>query len=135
MKQMWLLIAAIILSSCVSAGVEVTQKQAASLEKGVTTYADVIARFGKPTTVMLRADGTKFVSYVYMHGQPKPQTFIPIVGAFAGGADVKSNSVSLMFDKDGILTDFTASETNVGAGTGIVGGAYRQPVDQPREAQ
>ena len=133
-KTASVLIAVLVLTSCVSAGVEITQNQVASLQKGITTYSDVLGRFGKPTSVMLRGDGSKIVSYVYIHGQPRPQTFIPIVGILAGGSDVKSNSATLVFDKNGVLTDYYALETNVGAGIGAAGGTYREQTDQPREA-
>jgi outer membrane protein assembly factor BamE (lipoprotein component of BamABCDE complex) len=134
MKKLTLLLFCLLLAACVSAGVEVTQNQVASLQKGVTTYSDVVARFGKPTSVMLRSDGSKIVSYVYVHSQARPQSFIPIIGPFVGGADAKSNAATLVFDNNGILTDYYASETNVGAGTGAAGGTYREQTDQPREA-
>ncbi|MGD9724778.1 MAG: hypothetical protein AB7M05_08610 [Alphaproteobacteria bacterium] len=101
---------AFALSGCTrSGGVLVTEDQAAQFEKGKATYAEVINRLGKPTTTMSFANGTKAASYSFAEAKTKPETFVPIVGLFAGGADLKTNSVTFMFNQEGVLTDYMSS--------------------------
>lgn len=113
---------AAVLSACShSGGVQVTPEQAAQFEKGKSSYSDVVAKLGKPTSTVDFANGTKAASYSYAQVGTRPETFIPIVGAFAGGSDVKSNMVTFMFDQKGMLTDYmsTASQSSskLGGGT------------------
>ena len=61
--------------------------------------------------------------YRYMQSQAKAANFIPIVGAFAGGADTENTNVTLDFDKDSLLTNYSASQGSSSMGTGINSGA------------
>lgn len=81
---------------------------------------------------MRNADGTTMLMYVYSEVSTRPSTFIPIVGAFVGGMDTKSNSVTLRFDKDGKLLYYSSSEIALGTASGIAVDAA--PVtNQPRK--
>jgi len=123
-----------VLAACAAAGVKVSDEQVAKLTKGQTTYAQVIASLGRPTSEITRSDGSRFVVYSYAQTQVRGSTFIPIVGAFAGGGDTSSQAVVLTFDRTGVLQDYTSSKTQIGSGTGLSSGTGPQPqIDQPRQ--
>src|SRR5882757_4441545 len=82
-----LLGAAVVLAGCVAGGVKVEERQLASFQKGQTTYAQVVGRLGAPTSSTLMPDGRRMIIYTYVQTQARPESFIPIVGAFVGGAD------------------------------------------------
>jgi outer membrane protein assembly factor BamE (lipoprotein component of BamABCDE complex) len=124
---------AIALSACASSGVKIDQSKMASLHKGQTTYSEVIQRFGRPTNDTITADGSRMVMYHYFSAQAHPENFIPIVGAFAGGADTETTMVMLQFNQNGILTTYTSSQGGSGMGMGFEG--ISQDRKSPREVE
>ncbi|MFD2234830.1 hypothetical protein [Phaeospirillum tilakii] len=129
-------ISVVALAGCAASGVQVKEEQLAQFEPGKTTVQDVVASIGKPSNQMLLPDGSRVLVYSYAQVQTRPETFIPIVGAFVGGADMKTNSATLTFDRAGLLKTVSASSGATGTGMGLSSGASapdRVP-DQPRQA-
>lgn len=135
MKTILILFAALLLSACVSVGVQVKEDQLKTFEKGKTTVADVKAVLGEPNMTALQSDGSRSLMYVYTQAQPRPASFIPIVGAFVGGADSRSNTVTLNFDHAGVLLDYSSMESKFGSGTGFAAGTPMPQTDQPKQAK
>lgn len=131
------LIAALVLSAtligCVATGVQVTNEQAASFQKGTSTQADVEARLGRPTTTSILPNGERYVSYTYVRAQARASSFIPIVGPLVGGADSTSTVVLFRFSPDGKLIDYTSTSSQFGTGTGFAAGSPIEQSDQPRQ--
>lgn len=128
----WLTVA-IFVASCAATGVRITDSQVAALKKGETTRSDVITAFGQPTTQVRQADGTTTVLYTYAEARTRPETFIPIAGAFIGGVDSRSNHVSLRFDASDKLIDYTTAESATGTGLGAMAGSIERVPNQPRK--
>lgn len=134
------LVAAVVLlltlAGCATVGREVTESQLQGLAKGKTTMDEVVARLGKPTSSASTLEGKRFISYVFAHAQARPESFIPIVGAFVGGTDVRSTMVTFTFDRDGKLEGYVQSQSATGSGTGLAAGEYRAPDRSlPQEAK
>jgi outer membrane protein assembly factor BamE (lipoprotein component of BamABCDE complex) len=94
MRYVSVIAALFAFTACVSMGTKVDQDKLAQFQKGKTTYAEVIQQLGKPTQSTLNADGSRRIMYTYMQSQAKAANFIPIVGAFTGGADTENTNVS-----------------------------------------
>lgn len=133
MKRLIALVAAVALAGCASSGVQVKPEQMTEFKKGVTTEAEVIQKLGRPNMVRTDGNGGKMLIYAYAQSQVRAATFIPVVGALAGGADVKSTSAMFMFDANGKLMDYSNSASEYGSGTGLAAGAPMQQIDQPRQ--
>ena len=123
MRYVSVIAALFALTSCMSMGTKVDQDKLARFEKGKTTYTQVMEQLGKPTQSTLNSDGSRRVVYTYMQSQAKAANFIPIVGSFVGGADTENTSVMLDFDKDSVLTGYSATQGSSSMGTGINSGA------------
>lgn len=123
----------VVLAGCAASGVRVTDDQLSTLKPGETTEAQAVAAFGKPTMRMRQADGSVLVMYTYIEVSTRPETFIPFVGAFVGGADSRTNTVTLRFGPDGSLMDTSASESQIGTGTGLAAGAPDPRLPQPQK--
>jgi hypothetical protein len=121
-------------ASCMSAGVKVEERQLAGFQKGQTTYAQVVAQLGSPTSNTLLPDGHRMIMYTYTQAQARPESFIPLVGPFVGGADARSNMVMLTFDQSGILLSYSSTASQYGVGNGMESGnkAEDRVPDQPR---
>lgn len=132
MKTVICVMVACVLAGCAASGVKVSERHMESLQPGVTTRADVIRLLGEPTSVSTHFDGTSMMVYSHVRAQARPASFIPIVGAFAGGSDVSASTVMLRFDASGRLMDTSTNQTNVGTGLGFQAGPAVQPLDQPR---
>jgi len=104
----------IALAGCANSGVMVSEQQAAQFKKGVTTEHDIVAALGQPT-ITATHDGTRVLSYGGARIQARAASFIPIVGIFAGGADVNSSAVTFVIRADGLLEDTTTMQQVVGS--------------------
>lgn len=134
MKKFAALLLVAMIYGCASTGVEVNNEQLSQFKEGVTTESEVVAKLGQPNTVSQTPHG-KTLIYVYAHAQARPASFIPIVGIFAGGADVRSTSATFNFDKSGVLKSVYSSQSAQGTGTGFAAGQPIQQVDQPRQQE
>jgi outer membrane protein assembly factor BamE (lipoprotein component of BamABCDE complex) len=120
MSRLPALLIVIVLGGCgTDSGTKIDSSQLAQFTVGQTTYNQVAASLGTPSTLQTRSDGSRTAAYSHLSASPRAATFIPIVGAFAGGADVHSETVVFQFDRRGVLTDYTTSQTQACSGTGV----------------
>lgn len=127
--------AALLLSACGATGVQVKPDELTSFKKGVTTEPDVIAKLGNPTSQTITSDGNTMIMYNYMAYQTRAQSFIPIAGAFVGGADVQSSMVMFRFGPDGKMIDYTANNGAMGSATNLAAPSTPTTPAQPSAAQ
>ncbi len=107
----------LLLAGCAATGVQVSESAAMQFKEGSSTEAEILAKLGKPTTVM-RTGATKMLVYSGYQSQVKGATFIPIVGAFAGGGDYSLTSAVYEIDAAGVLQRVSYSNTNSGTRLG-----------------
>jgi len=135
-KYYCLLLITTLIGGCVSAGREVTQKDMAGIEKGKTTTVDVKSRLGKPNSQTIDSEGRQIYTYFFIHSQARPESFIPIVGAFVGGADTRNSYTTFIFDSEGILQSYTQSEGGIGAGQNMSSTGYQaEDRQEPKASQ
>jgi outer membrane protein assembly factor BamE (lipoprotein component of BamABCDE complex) len=127
---------ALCLSGCISVGRPFEQSSVEKLQKGETTRAQVLALFGSPDQVTRDSSGTESFYYYFCKTTPSAATFVPVVGAFAGGGTIQQQSLTVVLAA-GIVQDFTsmqsASETGYGATAG--GSATVPEVEQGKRPQ
>ena len=83
----------------------------AKIEEGKSTKADVRALVGDPTKVNFDTSKNEIWEYVYTKASAKPASFIPIIGIFAGGADMIGNTLTILFDKNGVVEKVGSGKT------------------------
>lgn len=115
-----LFVVVVLLSGCASYGNKIDSNYANSIEKGVTTEQEVVSAMGQPMTVSVTPDGLKLYYYIYTRSQAKASTFIPIVGAFAGGADTETQILQIWFDDAGVVQNFAYNKSNSEVKTGLL---------------
>jgi hypothetical protein len=124
-----------VLTGCMSTGVEVSQEQTASFKTGSTTQQDVVTRLGPPTSRTTMPDGSQVMVYSFAASQARAASFIPIVGAFVGGADSRASTVMFQFAPDGTLKATTRSDSAMGSRMGTVTTAAPMATAQPVAAK
>ena len=118
-----LIILATVLAGCAASGVQVTEQQAQGFQVGKSTYAEVVAGLGEPTTVNSSSKGERVAVYSYSAVSSRPQNFIPYIGPLVSGYDTKSSAVTFIFDSKGILRETTSSQNSMGGGANLAAGS------------
>jgi outer membrane protein assembly factor BamE (lipoprotein component of BamABCDE complex) len=113
----------IVLAGCAASGVKVSEQQAQSFKVGTSTYQDVVAALGEPTSNTVSSDGTRVASYNYSAIRSQPQNFIPYLGPLVAGYDNQSSAVNFTFDKRGVLTASSSSQSGMGTGANLAAGS------------
>lgn len=119
MKALLVCLAIITLSGCASYGSKIDANYATSMVKGETTQSDAVRHLGKPISTARNSNGDTILTYMYVKSKAKASTFIPIAGAFMGGANTETNYLIATFDKDGILKDWNYTESSSETNTGL----------------
>lgn len=101
----------LLLSGCMSTGTQVEFNDVNKFVKGQTTLEQVIGSLGQPQSVVTNSNNETIIVYTRIDTSVDAATYIPIVGAFAGGATSTVESYTFTFDKNNILTDWTATNT------------------------
>ena len=112
-----------LLTGCAASGVKVDEQQAQSFKVGTSSYSDVVGKLGPPTTNNLASDGTRSAVYTYDSMRSQPQNFIPYIGPLVAGYDSQSSSVTFTFDRKGVLTGTTSSQTGMATGANLAAGS------------
>ena len=121
-RYIFLIVALFAITACVSMGTKIDQENGSQFVPGKTTYAEAIQQLGKPTQSTMNSDGTRTAMYMYTQSQINAANFIPVVGMFVRGSESKNTIVALNFDRNSLLTHYTASEGSTSVGTGLTSG-------------
>ncbi len=108
-----------VLASCASSGVQVTEQQAQAFKVGQSTYPEVVATLGEPTSVTSSSNGNRVAVYSYAAVASRPQNFIPYIGPWVSGYDTKSSAVTFVFDSKGVLRETSSTQNNLGSGANL----------------
>ncbi len=120
-----LLLLAGMLAACATAGNESLRHETAEtldskLEKGKTTKQQVQVALGDPASTDFTDSGNEIWKYQHIRATAKATNFIPVVDLLAGGQDVKKKQLSLFFDEQGILKNYSMLETESEVRTGLI---------------
>ena len=102
---------ALTLGGCATSGTKINDAQMATIEKGKTTYDELVARLGTPTTLTALEDGSRVATYAYAKGNSA--ALVPVVGLFAGGFKVDGITRTFIFDQSGVLKDYSTTTTHI----------------------
>jgi outer membrane protein assembly factor BamE (lipoprotein component of BamABCDE complex) len=108
-----------VAAGCMSVGRKLDQSKLEQIKKGETTRQEVVALIGSPDQVLTDASGKTIFTYTFVRSKVKGETYIPIYGSFAGGANVQTQMYQVTFGPDGKVVDYISSygatESGVGA--------------------
>lgn len=111
-----------LVAGCAASGVKVSEQQAESFKVGSSTYSEVVAALGEPTSTTVAANGARTAAYNYTSMRSQPQNFIPYIGPLVAGYDNQSSAVTFTFDQRGVLTGTTSSQSGMGTGANLAAG-------------
>jgi hypothetical protein len=86
-----------------SSGRKIDSKSITAIEKGKTTRWQLLDVLGPPASVTISHDGKKLLQYAYIEVKTKAASYIPVVGLFAGGPDVSTQSLQVVCDQNDTL--------------------------------
>ena len=103
-----LLACVLLITGCASAGTNFDESKIAQIKKGETTEAELIEMFGATQNRITNSDGATTLIWSYAQSTVSGQSFIPIAGAFMGGAHTTAKSLTVTL-ADGKVRDYTFS--------------------------
>lgn len=114
----------LILTGCASVGNErirnVSQKELSSkVVKGVTTKAQVREYLGAADSTSFTDSGNEIWRYAHVKATAKPINFVPVVSIFKSGTNEEKKEIVFFFDKNGVVQNYTMSETKGESRQGI----------------
>jgi len=118
------LLTIIVLSGCASTAGnqsiknETQQSIASKIIKGRTTKQDISREFGDPTRKTTVDTNQDMWFYSIMNSNMSVMSYIPIVGIFSNGTDMKSKALTVTFQGDKVA-NWTFSESNDTVHTGL----------------
>ncbi|ANB78095.1 hypothetical protein AYM40_37110 (plasmid) [Paraburkholderia phytofirmans OLGA172] len=128
MKSLFLAIAvAMLCAGCATSVGNVAMKEQsaesinAQITEGKTTKAEIQSTLGSPSKVSFNEMGVEQWTYEYARSTPKAINFVPIVSAFARGADVHKKQLLILFDDAGRVKKFTFSDSVDELKAGLLG--------------
>jgi outer membrane protein assembly factor BamE (lipoprotein component of BamABCDE complex) len=101
-------IAGVILAGCASVGNNFDENKVSQIRKGETTEADLVQMFGQPQGRGMNSEGQANLTWMYTQANVKGESFIPFAGAFVGGTQSKSKTLTVVL-QDGKVKSFTSS--------------------------
>jgi len=102
------IVTGILLTACSTSGHKVSQGEVDTIRVG-DTKADVQARIGPPDQTSRSIAGGDNWIYAYSRSSPNAKRFIPLLGTFIGGRNVETQTVTVMFDPSGRVSDVTTA--------------------------
>lgn len=118
------LLTLIVLSGCASTAGnqsiknETQQSIASKIFKGRTTKEDIQKQFGEPTRKTTVDTNEDMWFYSIMNSNMSAMSYIPIVGLFSNGIDMKSKNLTITFTGDKV-ENWAFSESNDSVHNGI----------------
>ncbi|KVV07391.1 outer membrane protein assembly factor BamE [Burkholderia ubonensis] len=114
----------IALTGCASAGNQTLRTADQSqieqhIVKGKSTKADVVAYLGAAESVSFTDSGLEIWQYTYAKQTSKAINFVPVVGIFAGGADVDKKVLTILFNDKGVVMKSTYAASKGEIRTGL----------------
>lgn len=119
-KMSVLMFVSVLFLGCTTMGHRIDQASIEKIKKGQTTKKEVLQWMGSPYQVSNDGNGNTTFFYMYSNYAPKPQTFIPILGALVGGSNMENQSVMVFFGTDGVVKDITSSTGSTEVGMGLL---------------
>ena len=109
----------LLVIGCATYGRKLDQSKVDQIEKGKTTRQEVLSLIGSPDQMTRDGNGNVTLTYMFVRATAKPASYIPIVGAFAGGANVQNQMVMVTVGPDGVVSDVISTQGANETGYGL----------------
>jgi outer membrane protein assembly factor BamE (lipoprotein component of BamABCDE complex) len=80
------------------------------IKEGVTTKEQVKQSLGNPSSTTLTENGLEIWKYAYARGVPQADAYIPFARFISSTVTVSSKEVTILFDKNNVVSKITTSE-------------------------
>ena len=98
------------------------EDMAKTIIKGKTKKEEISKALGEPQSVDFTGTGDEKWTYKNMASTAKLTNFIPIVGALSSGTDDKTRTLVILFNKQGVVSNYSYSISEGETVGGLIGG-------------
>lgn len=95
-------------------GVPITDELVASIQEGVTTKAELIAKLGQPFSATRMPDGSEMLMWNYTETQRLGRTENNVFFGSRYGVSANATVLNVTFTNDGVVKMFTKSSSTYG---------------------
>jgi len=113
---------ATLCTGCYSVGRRIDQDAVTKIKKGETTKAEVLKLLGSPDQIMDDGMGNTTWTYMFVKSTVSAATFIPIVGAFAGGSKTQHQTVTVSIGENNKVNQVFSMYGGLESGMGVTSG-------------
>ena len=99
-------VAGLVTGCATSSGTKVEASSLSFIQKGKTTKSELVSKLGQPDETGVDSNGKETVSWIHSNSRTDAKTFIPIAGAFIGGATSENTTLKVILDKRGVVSDY-----------------------------
>ena len=110
----------IVLAACASTGVDVKPEQLSNFLPGFSTIDEVTTQLGTPTSQVTLKNGSTILIYSFATSRPHPESFIPFIGPLFAGGEIRSSTVMLEFDENGVLRSQRRTTSSGASGLSVL---------------
>jgi len=96
---------------------------------GQTTRDDVQRIYGSPAQTSFLSEKNEVWTYRWARATAQGQNFIPIVGAFVRGYDVRKKELVVVFNERNIVARHTMTDNNDAVKTGLIDSGPATPLN------
>jgi outer membrane protein assembly factor BamE (lipoprotein component of BamABCDE complex) len=89
-------------------GTELSKEQVSQVRRGMSR-PQVERILGAPNNAVPDGQGGMIFYYTFTNSKVRGSSYIPVVGAFAGGADTQQKNVTVYFDRNGRVKDIISN--------------------------
>jgi hypothetical protein len=114
-----------ILGGCASRGNEVLRSQDlttvnANIIDGKTTQQEVQSLYGVPVKKHFISEKNEVWTYAWARATAQGQNFIPIIGPFVRGYDVRKKELIVVFNENNVVARHTMTDINDTVKSGLI---------------
>lgn len=99
-----LIFLAALATGCATTGHQFDDSKVSRIQDGQTTQQQIEHWFGKPDGVTTNSQGQTGYTYSYAEANTSAASFIPVVGSVVGGTNSQAKTLSVWFNKAGVVT-------------------------------
>ncbi|MEO0797538.1 MAG: hypothetical protein AAFX93_20520 [Verrucomicrobiota bacterium] len=123
MKILYSILMCLLIVGCATSGKEINVAQVENIEKGKTTYTEMVEMFGPPQWGGL-VNGNRAANWYFMRTASHGKNFIPIYGAFDSSMDVDHQRLDVQFDENDVVENFVFSDNPNRINSGLINANY-----------
>jgi hypothetical protein len=120
MRKTIVLLLCLSVCGCATCGKPIDKLEVGQMQKGVTTKAEVVRKFGQPDGTYFDKDNRLIYYYNASKVKQSAWNFVPIVNLVHSEMEMKMQMLVIVFSKEGIVEEYSFTDSDKPIKYGII---------------